>query len=407
MRAVLSDMFLRWASPYPNIISEIVLCAFRASAVNPRRGVSTSMKLPNLEISPPHGGDLERAIARFGGERAEWIDFSNSINPWGIPDARLRELTERSVPLLREYPDPEYVRLREALARYHGIAPECIWPFNGSVAGFYSVAGIFADAPSVAPAPSFREYAHAAAAHGLSCAEPILWAAPHEDDSWLEAIPENGVFFLAHPNSPTGGILSRELIERILETARARSTTVLLDEAFLPFVMTAARHSLLEAAATTENLIVLRSLTKSHALPGLRLGYAVTMPATISRLRAVTPPWSVGPLATVVAEALPDLEPLIQAQLADLAVEAAWFRDQLRALRFVRVSPSCCNFFLCELMTDRLDASALKEQLCRRHLLIRTCSDYPGLGSLHFRLAVRRREENERLIAALGEIVAS
>jgi threonine-phosphate decarboxylase len=355
---------------------------------------------------PLHGGDLERARAKFGGAGEDWVDFSNSINPWGIPDNRLRELVSRSVPRLREYPDPEYRTLRRALAHYHDLDPDCIWPFNGSVAGLYGVAALFsggdAVAPASAPAPSFREYAHSAAAHGLACAQPLLWTGASENE-WLEAVPENGLLYLAHPNSPTGGILSRDLIAEIVESARARATMVLLDEAFLPFVADAAKRTMTAEGAARENLIVLRSLTKSHALPGLRLGYAIAAPWTILRLRAVTPPWSVGPLATEVTETLSELEPMIQGQLAELAVEAARFHDRLRALDLFHVSPSSCNFFLCEMREGGLSAAELKERLCLRHMLIRTCSDYPGLGPLHFRLAVRRPKENERLLAALNE----
>lgn len=357
-------------------------------------------------MPPPHGGDLARARRLFGGEAGDWIDFSNNINPYGLADSWLDDLLARLRPRLREYPDPDYTALRRTLAARHEIDPDALWPVNGSVAGLYGVAQLHDGRHAVVPAPAFREYAHACRAARLTVEEPLCFKPDHESPDWESIVPLDGVIILGTPNSPTGDLPGDEDIARILATARDRRSIVVLDEAFLPFTARAGSSRVAEAAHR-DDLIVLRSLTKTHGLPGLRLGYLVSSPPTIARLRAVMPPWGVGPLAEIVTEALPAIESLISGQLDLIREEALHFHARLRETPRLHVYPSAANFFLCETHVDGPTAAALKEQLCRRHLLIRVCDDYPGLSTRHFRVAVRRPEENARLVAALAEVLAA
>lgn len=374
-----------------------------ASAVRPLQPAAAP-------TTPAHGGDLEAAQIQFGGDASRWIDFSNSINPWGLPDERLRALMSESVSDLRVYPDPAYRRLRAALAAYHDIEPECIWPFHGSVAALYAIANLYAGRRALAPAPSFREYKQAADANGLLCDEPRFWrptssvpARADAIDAWSTSIPRDGLVILGHPNSPTGSILDEEQLDLLQERIQNRGSLLVLDEAFLPFVADETAVTRLFAASKSEGLVVLRSLTKSHGLPGIRLGYAVAAPPLIERLRAVSPPWSVTPLASRLAAELPSLAPMIREQLAMLREETSNFYERLSALKGLVVHPSCCNFFLCAVTAAGLDAPVLRERLARRCLLIRDCSDYPGLTRRHIRIAVRRPEENAVLLDALRE----
>jgi threonine-phosphate decarboxylase len=152
--------------------------------------------------------------------------------------------------------------------------------------------------------------------------------------------------------------------------------------------------------------VILRSLTKFFALPGLRLGYALGPTAVIARLAAQVPPWSVGTLAQAAGlAALAD--PAYRERTRQLiAEERCWLALQLAELPALQVYPAAANYLLVE-MTTGLPAAVLRDRLLAERILIRECSTFVGLDNRFFRVAVRSRAENGRLVAALQRHLVS
>jgi threonine-phosphate decarboxylase len=150
--------------------------------------------------------------------------------------------------------------------------------------------------------------------------------------------------------------------------------------------------------------VVLRSLTKFYALPGLRLGYAVAATGVIGRLAGLVPPWSVGNLAQAAGVAALADEGYREQTLRLVAGERAFLAGGMRSIPGLLPYPAAANFLLVEL-TGGATAAELWAQLFPRGILIRDCGNFIGLTERFFRVAVRGREENERLLAALGEVL--
>lgn len=206
---------------------------------------------------------------------------------------------------------------------------------------------------------------------------------------------------VGHPNSPTGQACSADAIDRLARAARKRRLWLILDEAFADYC---PERSILPQAASWPHVIVLRSMTKFYALPGLRVGYAVATPPVVRRLRRQLPPWSISMMGQVAAvAALNDVEHAHKS-LRFMARERERLRTLLTALPGCIVMPTCANYFLVELPRG-WHAHEMTERLRHQSLLIRDCSSVPGTNARTIRLAVRSPRENDRLIQVMSELL--
>jgi len=244
--------------------------------------------------------------------------------------------------------------------------------------------------------PTFCEYARAA---GLIGGRVLAWQAEEETGflpapakiaAYLEAVRPQ-VVFLCNPNNPTGAVLP---VARIAAWARHHPGSLfVVDEAYLPFTASVE----FSAAIRAENVLVLRSMTKDFGLAGLRLGYAVGEEGRIEQLRQVQPPWSVNALAQAAGvAALRDL-PHRKRSLEMLFRAKQELTAGLTRLGLVPI-PSAAHFFLVRVG----DGAGFRMALLRRGVLVRDCASF-GLPA-HVRIATRRPEENERLLAVIREV---
>ncbi|MBI3012264.1 MAG: aminotransferase class I/II-fold pyridoxal phosphate-dependent enzyme, partial [Elusimicrobia bacterium] len=174
----------------------------------------------------------------------------------------------------------------------------------------------------------------------------------------------------------------------------------------LPFVSEGEKCSLIPLALEEERVLVLRSLTKILAVPGLRLGYAVGHSQTISRLEKILPPWRINIFAQKLAERISEFDDYIQKTQDSIPLFFRGFTDNLKKLHSIKIFPSSCNFIFVKVAEKRLNASHAWDQLARRGILVRACNDFVGLEKDCFlRFAVKRPQENQILINALKEIL--
>ncbi|WP_298271533.1 threonine-phosphate decarboxylase CobD [Geobacter sp.] len=353
-----------------------------------------------------HGGTVF-AVARYLGVPPEEIlDFSASINPLG-PVPGVREALAAAFDRLVHYPDSDAAELRDALARRHGLAPECFCVANGSTELIYLVPSLAAAGRGLIVAPPFSEYAKSLARGGrevdyldLSPADGFTLS----PSSLNERLGAGGhsLLFLCNPGNPTGRLIPRAGVAEVLDICHRRGTFLVLDEAFIDFC---EEESAVALAAEREGVVVLRSMTKFFAIPGVRLGSAVGHPRTIARLAPLREPWSVNTLAQVAGIAsLAD--PSYPRRTRDLvAAERERLAAGLTRLPGLSPFPSTANYILVEI-TAGPDAPALCRRLREERILVRDCSTFRGLDGRFFRVAVRGGEENDLLLAALGRALA-
>ncbi len=348
-----------------------------------------------------HGGNIRRFAARCGCDPAEILDFSANINPLGPPES-LRLVISRALGDLVHYPDPDCSRLTAVLAQRHGLAPEQVLAGNGTSELLFAAVRVPAAGRAILPVPSYIDYQTACERAGLPVRHVHL--RPEDDfrlrSGALDAILRPGdLVILGQPNNPTGTLADRQ--ELLALCRRHPYVFFLVDEAFAGFV-----DGYVSVACQADNLMVLCSLTKLYAIPGLRLGFLAADGALCEAVRQQVAPWSVNSLAQAVGIHCLDDPAYLEAARALVAGERAGLVRQLAALPGLRVIPSCANFLLVHLDREDLTASRLADRLLLEHRIpIRTCDDYPGLDDRWFRLAVRGRADNLRLTGALETIL--
>ena len=357
-----------------------------------------------------HGGDIYGAARELGCEPAGIVDFSASINPLG-PSPRVWKAIADAKQLLSHYPDPDCWELRQALAKCWRIDPGHVVVGNGSTELIDAIPRAFGIRRLLVVRPTFSEYADAVVRAGGEVtalyadprnhyAIPIdrlchVMATGRSEGSSFDAV------VLCHPNSPTGQACSADDIARLAKAARRRGLWLIIDEAFVDYC---PERSVLSHAASWPQVIVLRSMTKFYALPGLRVGYAVAARATARQLQRQLPPWSVNMMGQAAALAALTDTAHAEKSVRFMVRERSRFAALLATLPGCAIAPTYANYFFVEL-PRRWRARTVVERLRREGVLIRDCSSVPGASRSAIRLAVRTARENDRLVLALSQVL--
>jgi threonine-phosphate decarboxylase len=354
-----------------------------------------------------HGGDVDAWARGAGIQAGEILDFSASINPLG-PPSLARKAFVKSYGEVSRYPDPYGEKLKGALAERHGMSSAEVLVGNGSTQLIYLLTAALRPRRALIVGPAFAEYANALTLVGTTIRQFTLTA----DDGFQFSTPrfmavwdkDCDLVFLPTPNSVTGRLISRVEIARIADAALARRCFLVVDEAFIDFV---EDESVKMLVRHNPYLIVLRSLTKYYALPGLRLGYLLAETSNVARLAAYQEPWSINaPALNVAVACLDDAGFAIKTERW-LETERNFLSRRLAALSGFHPFPSQTNFLLVRIHRSGFDALQLRSFLSRKKILIRACDSFTGLGAAYFRVAVKRRTDSLRLLAELKEWTVS
>lgn len=359
-----------------------------------------------------HGGDLITAQELYGHGADAFIDFSANMNPFGPPDC-VAGLLGRYADLIRHYPDPAVRALRSKLALHHGVDDSSILAGNGAAELIDLVFRLLRPSHTVLAQPCFVEYGDAAVKAGSRLRTIILQKADEfrltkrSVRGMLAALREEGVaagkalWFFGSPNNPTGKLVDPALIDELL----LQGERVVIDEAFMDFVTEEAAYSLAKTAAACDRLLVIRSMTKFYAIPGIRLGYAIGSPEMIAALRDLQIPWSVNSLAQAIGEAVLEETEYAAATRRFVAEERSWLGAQLASIGLT-VQDSAANYLLVSVPEGMgWTAAMLQQALGGRGILIRDASRFEGLDDSCCRIAVRLRSDNEALLEALRDLL--
>jgi threonine-phosphate decarboxylase len=329
------------------------------------------------------------------------LDFSSSVNPLGTPPRALREITRRAKELSPRYPDPECTELKEYLGQYLKVDPSWLVVGNGAIEIIYWFAQAFAKKRTIIPSPTFCEYELASRRAGSSVGLVPMHQFALDPDAIIKQARGAGALYLCNPNNPTG-LLATSEIEEILDSTD-KDTAVLLDECFIELVDDPARNSLVKRIGEFGNLVILRSLTKSFGLAGLRVGYACCSPLIAEKLEQYRIPWNVNGLAQAAGvAALSDASHLKRARVL-ISRERKFLQEKLRRVESLIPLNSHANFFM--LNIGNQDSTGFRDALlAKTGVLVRDCSTFAGMDSHHLRIAVRNREDNSRLLEALEAV---
>lgn len=381
-----------------------------------------------------HGGDIY-------GDAAVELDFSVNTNRLGMPQA-VRDAVIASAAAWEQYPDALCRKLRRAAAAFYEadgtpISEDWLVFGNGASDILYAVVSAIRPKQAILLAPGFSEYEQALRMCGceirwihlkdengfsLESAREELYAMLCDgsgDASKIASVPtlsskrENvweKILILGNPNNPTGRAISATELERLAEVCRETHTWLMLDECFQWFLDTRRECSFVGNLlnGVGDHVILLNALTKICSMAGLRLGYGIIPNAGLrERLEKFRQPWSVsapaqaGGVAAFAVLADHSEGNLLEWTVKSLQTERPRLAEKLEELGFI-VYPSQTNYLLFRSPDE--DSRDYKQGCLEHGILIRACENFEGLNRHYYRVSVRNREENERLINILKEV---
>ncbi len=356
------------------------------------------IKKQAVELVPcVHGARAQENAEGSGKSLAELIDFSVNLNPLG-PMELARPLAAASK-TIGNYPDNRYPVFKKAAAYSLNVLPENIIPGNGSseLIRLFAEAVIEPGDKVIIPFPTFSEYEFQCRLFGAK-----IESVNYND---ITNIRPGGckAVFLCNPNNPTGSLIRKDEVLKLAQKCKNSETFFFVDEAFIE--LSDPKESIAEFAASNDFVVVLRSLTKIYAVPGLRIGFAVASSEFASILNNIRIPWSLNCAALVVGEhLLKGHKGYIKRSLNLIKKERQWLSSSLSAIRGLKPCPSDSNFILVDIRDFFIGSNELTEMMLKQGIIIRDCVSF-GLKD-HIRVAVRKRQENRKLIKALSNVIS-
>jgi histidinol-phosphate aminotransferase len=323
-----------------------------------------------------HGGKLE------GIERDEIIDFSGNLNPYGPPDF-IPDAVRAAIEEIRLYPDTECSELRATLAEKFGCEEREVLVGAGVSELIQLVALTFVKKRVLIPKHTYGEYEIAAGMIGAKIKRIEMPDLRINPGLIVDTMKPDDVVFLCNPNNPTGQYLGKDEVELILEAAERVDALVVLDEAYVDFV----RNTFPAYDLPARNMIILRSLTKSFGMPGVRIGYAISSVENIKEMRKIKVPWSVSVFAQRIGAAVIGVEG--DDFLAQTREKIERSKEKIEKAFGIR---SDANYYI----LDVGNAPEVKRALLKEGIMVRDCTSF-GLPS-HVRFSVRTDAENDLLM---------
>ncbi len=356
-----------------------------------------------------HGGNIYAASRKDSRSSAPvWLDYSANINPLGLA-ASVRQAMFEAMDLVIHYPDVDAYELKQAISLRYDIPATMITVGNGAVELLYILCHVMKPRTALVMAPTFSEYERAARAAGAT----IVYHALAADQEFAVNVAElicqikstrPHIIFLCNPNNPTGCLMKQEELAAIATVAAAMQSLIIVDESFLDFLVLAEWTSQ-PLLKQFPNVIIVHSLTKFYAIPGLRLGFALASESITKLLHISKDPWNVNSIAQRAGVAALADDDYAEHSRTYLTQEKNTFYHELLRIPEIKPYPPAVNYLLVDIRHSGLTASELSCQMLKRQILIRDCSNYQGLGPAYIRLAVKCREQNQQVTQTLQSII--
>ena len=349
-----------------------------------------------------HGADLYDLETKYQWRADDIRDFSSNINPLGPSPKALTYFRDHLAALSR-YPDPEYRKLREAIGRYVHASADDVLLGSGTSQLIQAYIAYMKPKKALLNSPCYSEYERELEKNRAHIVEYTLDYHANfkiDVDDVIRIIREEGIdlYVLTNPNNPTGSILTRVDIERILDETDAH---MLVDETYIEFTDRGV-YSAAALATQRKDLFVVRGTSKFFATPGIRLGYGLTGNPHIKNALAETlSMWGINVAAEIMGRIMFSDESYRAKTYHLVQEEKEKLCAGLEAIDSLKVFPSYGNFVLVKIKDRSHTAKELREALMDKKLIIRDCTSFRNLDSRFFRFCILDEKSNDAL---LGEI---
>lgn len=326
-----------------------------------------------------HGANPEKLYKQFGIKMpSKVIDFSTNTNvldfdiDWNLDIKNL----------IQEYPDDECVLLCDLLAKNNNVSKDNILISNGSNELIYIICSYLVGKKVAILSPSYSEYTKALEAYGIE----------YDQVSNIAELEKYDACFICNPNNPTGTYVENDVIEKLL----SKDVLVILDEAYRDFLL---EEKAPINVAQYENLLILRSLTKTYHLSGIRVGYLIASASNVVKMKKRQPTWSVNSIAQVLAQRYLENENYIVQIKQFYKSETPRVIESLRKIG-MDIKPTMANFYLLSVKDD----IALIKKLLEYGIVVRHTRNFKGLDGEFVRISVKSQPDNDYLISILKEL---
>ncbi len=352
---------------------------------------------------PIHGGNIADFCNLYQHSRQDIIDFSSNINPLGVADSVIA-CYHRSVSELAIYPDPYATNLCQVIAQKLRLENHNIVAGNGAIALLELAIRCILPTKTLIVEPCFNEYKRLLERYNseiisIPLASHNSFAFPLQNI--VQQLNNIDLILLANPNNPTGTALEKTELLQLLNLAADKNVKIIIDEAFIDWC---ASCSITAAISDFDNVIVVHSLTKFYALPGIRIGYACACAHWVTQMQSLQETWSCNAIAQNLAVTALKDEHYQLRSIEWMQEEKEYLLNALKEIPYLHVYPSLANYYLCQI-EESLPMESMQEfwqHMGQAGLYLRFPIGFNGLSPRFFRLAVKSRPENQRLVSALS-----
>lgn len=340
-----------------------------------------------------HGGNIY--------EYEGCLDFSANLNPLGLPE-RVREAVIDSLSEATLYPEVGYAPLRKAIAEYEYVLPSQVICGNGAAEVIYTLCRAVKPKHALLPAPTFAEYEQALSSLDTEIHYFFLKESTgfQVEEDFLKAITEEmDIVFLCNPNNPTGILMQREFLLKVLARCEEKDVLLVIDECFLDFIKEPEAYTLVRWLEKSSHLFLLKAFTKRYAMAGIRLGYGLSgNRKLLDEMARMVQPWNISVMAEAAGIAALKETEYVEAGRQIVFKEARYLKQELGKMG-LKVYDSQANYIFFQAPEDFF------ERAVEKRILIRDCSNYTGLVKGYFRIAVELHEQNQILVKKFKEIL--
>lgn len=316
--------------------------------------------------------------------------------PTSVKSVMKKRLSE-----MEYYPDADSLALVSGLKKYTGLPDSHIVVGNGAIEILYNFCTAFLSQKRVLiPTPTFSEYESASKLSDCKITFFKTMNLSENIDSFISKIPVNGCVFVCNPNNPTGTILSKKQLVKIIIAAKTKSCFVFVDECFIELVP-GSNQSIINLVKKYDNLFVLRSLTKSYGLAGIRIGYGLGPKKIIEILKKIKIPWSVNTLAQHAGMLAIKNKSHLAKSKSIIKKESDFLKKKIAKIPGFECHESSTNFLL---IKTKQNSTKIQKKLLKHKILIRDCKNFRGLNNHYIRIAIKSHKDNLKLVSAMEAI---
>lgn len=349
------------------------------------------------------GKSIDEIATKYNINPESIIKLGSNENPAGVSPKAI-EAVKKEAQLIAQYPESNLEDLKAKIADYVGVDSSNIIIGGDGADEILDVLGKTLIGPGdefIVPLPSYMYYEFTLKIQG---GVPVYakWNVGENKldvDSVINAISDKTrIIFLCTPNNPTGGLISKEDIKKVLEST---DVLVVVDEAYFEF----SDVNNVDLLEDYDNLLILRTFSKVLGLAGMRIGYAISNPEFIEYMHRVKPVFSLTKLSYVAALATLDDKEYIK-KSTEISIESReYLTENMSKLDKLTVYPSKANYILVDVRKTGITSKEFSEELLKKGVIVRDCSSFKGLDDYWVRVSVGTLEEDERFIKILESII--